>query len=209
MNPIPKPAIVGAAATSLASALLADETASVDSLISQLKNKDDNVRGPAWRQAGSYGARAVKPLAELIGHPDLETDRAARRALAQIVHEAGQPGHSGQAKAVSAELAQLLSTQSTPIQSEALWLLSEIAGDAAVAAMANLLSNPQVREDARCALTRLPGRAATKALRRALISAPDEFKPALAQSLRVRGVRVDGFPSQKLKPGSKGRETPH
>jgi HEAT repeat protein len=186
MNTSTKNLSLGVAALSLASASPAAETADLDSLISRLKTPDDNVRGPAWKQAGAYGAPAVKPLAELMTHPDQETARAACRALGQVVHEAGQPGREAQAKAVSAALVELLSNQSAQVQRDALWLLSEIAGDSAVRPMAALLSNPQVREDARCALTRMPGKAAVRALRSALKSAPEEFKPALAQSLRVR-----------------------
>ena len=47
--------------------------------------------------------------------------------------------------------------------------------------MAGLLSDPVFREEARCALTRLPGRKATAALRTAFTSAPEEFKFALAE----------------------------
>jgi bilin biosynthesis protein len=187
MNTTAKTTSLGVAAASLASASSAAENASVESLISQLKNKDDNIRGPAWKNAGAFGAPAVRPLAELMMDPDQETARAARRALGQIVHEAGRPGQSARAKAISSALVQLLSGSSPAVQSEALWLLSEIAGDSAVSAMAVLLTNPQVREDARCALTRLPGRAATRALRSALASASEDFRPALTQSLRARG----------------------
>jgi hypothetical protein len=66
--------------------------------------------------------------------------------------------------------------------------------------MAALLLDPEVREDARCALMRLPGRKATASLRSAFAAAPEEFKFALAESLRQRGEKVKGYPSQKLVP---------
>jgi hypothetical protein len=47
---------------------------------------------------------------------------------------------------------------------------------------------------------RLPGSKVTKAFQRAFDSAPEEFKFALAESLRQRGKTVAGYPSQKLKP---------
>jgi HEAT repeat protein len=203
MNAMTKSISLGATAVALASASSGAEIPSMESLLSQLRNSDDNVRGPAWKNAGTYGAPAVEPLAKLMTDPDQETARAARRALGQIVHEAGRPGQSARAKAVSSSLVQLLSSSSTVVQAEALWLLSEIAGDTAVPAMATLLSNPQVREDARCALTRLPGQAASRALRSALASAPEDFKPALAQALRARGETVAGYPDQKLVPRRK------
>ena len=79
-------------------------------------------------------------------------------------------------------------------------MLSEIGGDDAIAPMAALLTDKEVREDARCALMRLPGKQATAALKSAFGSAPEEFKTALAESLRKRGETVDGHPSQKLVP---------
>jgi hypothetical protein len=79
-------------------------------------------------------------------------------------------------------------------------MLSEIGGDDAVAPMAALLTDKDVREDARCALMRLPGRKATAALKSAFDRAPEEFKFALAESLRARGEKVNGYPSQKLVP---------
>lgn len=66
--------------------------------------------------------------------------------------------------------------------------------------MAALLTNAEVREDARCALLRLPGPRPTAALRAAFRTAPEDFKYALADSLRQRGLDVQGYPSRKLVP---------
>jgi hypothetical protein len=79
-------------------------------------------------------------------------------------------------------------------------MLSEISGDDAVAPIATLLADPEVREDARCALMRLPARKSTAALKSAFATAPEEFKYALAESLRQRGEAVKGYPSQKRVP---------
>jgi hypothetical protein len=49
-------------------------------------------------------------------------------------------------------------------------------------------------------LTRLPGAQATAALKTAFASSPEEFKFALAESLRERGEKVEGYPSRKLVP---------
>jgi hypothetical protein len=87
-------------------------------------------------------------------------------------------------------------------------MLSEIAGDEAIEGMAALLTDQELREDARCSLTRLPGAKATAALKTALANAPEDFKPALAQSLRVRGLKVEGYPSQKLVPTKKTNVAP-
>ncbi len=82
-------------------------------------------------------------------------------------------------------------------------MLSEIAGDESVQPMAGLLTDNEVREDARAALERIPGARATAALQTALAAAPADFKPALAQALRKRGVQVQGYPSANLTPSRK------
>ena len=196
-----KTATLVAGATVLAGAARAAAgAASVDELIAAIKSKDDKVRGPAWQNAAPCGAPAVKPLAQVMTDPDFETARSAKRALWVIVRHAGRPGATKEAKAVTTELVPLLSGAPPVVQREALWMLSEIAADEAVAPMATLLSNAELREDARCALTRMPGSKATAALSKAFKSAPENFKPALADSLRARGEKVAGYPTQKLVP---------
>ena len=79
-------------------------------------------------------------------------------------------------------------------------MLSEIGTDDAIAPMAALLTDKEVREDARCALMRIPGSKTTKALKSAFASAPEDFKSALAESLRKLGEKVTGYPSLRLVP---------
>ncbi len=171
-----------------------------ESLIQNIQSKDDRVRGPAWQNAAPYGAAAILPLADVTTDSDFEVARSARRALYRIVRHAGRPGAAAEAKAVEQELIKLLCHDAALVRREALWMLSEIGGDDAVPPMAALLRDREAREDARCALTRLPGSAAIGALESAFESAPEEFKPALAESLRQRGQAVSGYPSQKLVP---------
>jgi hypothetical protein len=79
-------------------------------------------------------------------------------------------------------------------------MLSEIAGDEAAQPLATLLTNKELREDARMALERIDGKASLAALQAALATAPEDFRPNLAQSLRRRGVEVPGVPSARLVP---------
>jgi len=175
-------------------------TPSVDELIAAIKSKDDKVRGPAWQSAGACGAPAVQPLAAVMTDPDFEIARSARRAMWVIVRHAGRPGAEAERKAVQAALLPLLKDQPVPVRREVLWMLSEIADADAITPMAGLLTDAELREDARCALTRVPHPQATQALDTAFKTAPEDFKSALAESLRARGVTVAGYPSQKLKP---------
>ena len=57
-----------------------------------------------------------------------------------------------------------------------------------------------LREDARMALERIPIQRAVQALKAGFEIAPEDFKPNLAQSLRKRGVKVEGYPCVKLVP---------
>jgi hypothetical protein len=79
----------------------------------------------------------------------------------------------------------------------------QIAGEEAVEPVAALLAHKELGEDARMALERLPGEKATATLQAALASADEAAKPALAHSLRVRGVEVPGVPDLRLKPTKK------
>jgi len=194
MNPL----IGAAAAATTVSA--AARAASVEELITAIKSTNDAVRGPAWQNAGPMGAPAVKPLAAVMSDPDFEIARSAKRALWKIVRYAGRPGAEKEARAVQTELVDLLSSESVTVRREALWMLSEIADDRAVPPIAALLKDSTLREDARCALVRIPGAAATRALSSALQAAPADFKPALADGLRARGKKVNQPPSQKLVP---------
>ncbi len=188
---------IALAATTVSTA--ADAVA-VNDLVAKIKSTDDAVRGPAWQGAGPVGAPAVAPLADVMSDVNFEIARSAKRAIEKIVRHAGRPGAIGERKAVAGELTRLLRHANANVRRHAVWMLSEIGDDDAVAPMAELLSDSDVREDARCALTRVPGAKAAGALKQAMATAPEEFKYALAESLRARGEEAPGYPSRKLVP---------
>ena len=167
---------------------------------SNLTAKDDTVRTKAWKSAAALGPAAIKSLAGFLNHDDPETSRASKRALWKIVHSAGKPGSDALKTETVAELLPLLASSVAAARREALWMLSEIGGDECVASVARLLSDPQVREDACAALERIPGTASTAALQTALATVPEVFEPQVAKSLRRRGVKVNSYPTQNLKP---------
>jgi hypothetical protein len=200
-NELLSPVLAGAMATVLPVAVLGSE--SVGDLIAGIKSRDDKIRGPAWQGAAGAGALAVKPLADAMMDPDFEIARSAKRALYRIVRHAGRPGARKEAKAVTGELIQLLRSAHALVRREAAWMLSEIGADEAVKPLAALLSDPEAREDARCALMRFTSRKATSAFKTAFASAQEDFKPALAETLRARGIPVKGYASQKAVPSRK------
>jgi hypothetical protein len=196
-----KIAVGSALPVAAATAAARVDSAEVDKLISQIQSQDESVRDAAWQKAATVGWQGVKPLAALMTHPDFEVARSSKRALWKTVRHAGRPKAENERKTVQAELVALLdAANAAVVRREVLWMLSEI-GDASTAqSIARLLDELDVCEGARCALERMPGSEATRTLKKAMRSAPEKFRPALAHSLRVRGVRVEGYPSQKLKP---------
>ncbi len=178
----------------------ATDRAAVNKLLADLQSGDDAVRGAAWQGAAPLGAPAVKPLAGVMANQDFEIARAGKRALWKIVRYAARPKAEKEREAVQMELVFLLQPSPNPVRREILWMLSEIGDSRAVAPIAVWLADDTLREDARCALERIPGSKATHALEAALKTAPEDFRPALANSLRARGRKVNGYPSQKLVP---------
>jgi HEAT repeat protein len=182
--------------------------ADIQSLIDRIKNPDDATSGAAWQGAGPYGAAVVKPLAALMGDGNFELARKGKRALYLVVRHAGRPGASEERPAVERELILVLGSGPARVRREVVWMLSEIGSAGAVDAMAALLADQELREDARCALTRLPAPGAVAALKAAFATAPEDFKYALAESLRQRGETVGGYPSRKLVPTKQTSVTP-
>jgi len=177
------------------------EALTLELLIKNIQGADDTARAAARDNAGSVGAPAVLPLAKIAAGGELEVARAAQRAIQNIVYQAGRPGAENEAKAVAAELLKLLDdSQPLQLRRDVLWMTWQIAGEEAVQPVAALLANPDLHEDARMTLERLPGDKATAALKAALAGAGDAAKPALAHSLRVRGIQVPDVPDLRLKP---------
>ena len=182
--------------------------ADIQSLIDRIKNPDDAISGAAWQSAGPYGAAAVKPLAGLMGDGNFELARKSKRALYLVVRHAGRPRAGEEQQAVERELIVVVGSGPSRVRRDVLWMLSEIGSTDAVEAMAALLTDQELREDARCARTGLPEPGAVTALKAAFATAPEDFKFALAESLRQRGEKVEGYPSRKLVPTKQTSVTP-
>ena len=185
-----------------------NESWEIDGLIERIRSRDEAVSGAAWQSAGRYGAAAVQPLAKLMADGDFEVARKAKRALYLVVRHVGHPMAAGERRAVERELVVVVGSAPAPVRREVAWMLSEIGTDRCVGALAALLADEELREDARCALTRLPTPMAALALRTAFAGASGDFKYALAESLRQRGEKVAGYPSRKLVPTAQTSVTP-
>ena len=138
-----------------------------------------------------------------------ESVPASKRELWSVVRRAGRPGADQEKSAVVTQLLGLLATDAPlTARRELLWILSEIGGDESVGAVAALLADVPLREDARMVLQRIPGKASLQALESGLKSVPEDFKINMAQSLRARGVKVSGYPCRKMTPTRKTKVTP-
>jgi HEAT repeat protein len=208
-NKLKKLSLTAVATGVVAGTANAAESRAVNKLIARIKDKNDSVRTGAWLGAGKVGAPAVKPLAEVMTIKELELARAAKRGLWKIVRYVGRPGARNEKRAVVAELNGLLGDdQPVTVRREVLWMLSEIGRSRSVGPIAALLSNEELREDARMVLQRIPGRRSLDALKAGLKAAPKDFKMNIAQSLRQRGVRIRGLPCEKLVPTKKTNVKP-
>jgi hypothetical protein len=188
------------------------EELTIDALIAQIKDKDAKVRTRAWQSAGKVGAGALAPLAGVVKDGGLEMARAANQAMWQIVRYTGRPGAEDERKATVRALLALLGDDQWPVQlhRDVIWMLSEIInnGEIVPEGVAGFEKNAELREDVRAGLIRVPGDNATTVLKNALADAPEDFKPALACALRVRGVEVPEIPCPKLKGTKKTRVKP-
>jgi len=173
----------------------------VDELVAGIQSGDEHRRTETWQAAPGVGAAAVEPLADLVTDADLEVARAAMRGLWAVTRHAGRPD-AGDSRAEVVAALTPLATSDHPEQlhREVVWMLSEIGDEAIVPVLASLLSDDRLQEDARMALERIPGQASLAALRDGLEAAPENFKPHIAHSLRVRGEAVPDIPDTKLVP---------
>ncbi len=209
MKKLKKVSLAAVAAGAMAGTASAARNKTVDELMTGIRDNNAKVRTEAWLSAGEVGAAAVKPLARVMSNKELEVARAAKRGLWKIVRHAGRPGAGNEKRAVVAKLVELLGDeQPVPVRREVLWMLSEIGSRRFIKQIAALLSNRELREDARMVLQRIPNRGALAALRAGLKAAPEDFKLNIAQSLRQRGVKVRGLPCVKLVPTKKTNVKP-
>jgi HEAT repeat protein len=201
MNNSKKVSLAAAAAGVMSGTAGAARKKAVDELMAGIRDDNDKVRAEAWLGAGEVGAAAVKPLAKVMTDKDFEIARAAKRGLWKVVRHVGRPGAGNERRAVIGELVELLDDeQPVPVRREVLWMLSEIGTRRSIKPIAALLSNRELREDARMVLQRIPSKSALAALKAGLEDAPEDFKLNIAQSLRQRGVEVSGLPCVKLVP---------
>jgi len=154
-------------------------------LLTDLQSKDKDVRFAAWRAADRSNAAGIPRIAALVAGSDPGIAKAARESLITMTHSVGRDT-SGRGPVVSGLLKLTAADNALAVRTLAFRLLSQIAGEDSVAAIAKHLAAADVREEAIYALERIPGPAASRALIAAYKAAPDEFKPRILFALGHR-----------------------
>lgn len=184
---------IGVSAIKPLAAIIAQTAPVVAALAKELAVLDRAVPNDESRE------RIIAKQAEL--NRPLEAGRTAKRCLWKIVRHVGRPGASEEKETAARELLGLLSeSQPVVVRREVVSMLSEIADDDAVEAIADLLDNEELRDEACDALERIPTKSALAALQTALQTASGDFRISIARSLRARGMEVPDSPSEESRP---------
>ncbi len=155
--------------------------------LDDLQSESADVRFAAWRQAGEASPAVIGPLGKLVGSEKPGVAKAAREALTTMTHAVGKDTGAANRAAVVKGLLDLAGAGSAlPVRVHALRLLSGVAGEGSVAAIARWIQAPDVREEVVYCIERIPGDASIKALLAAYKDAGDDFKPRILAALGHR-----------------------
>ena len=160
-----------------------------DKLLADIQSDDKDVRFAAWRAAGDADPSAIAALSKLVDLKDKPgVAKAAREAIITMTHSVGKDTAHPKRAAVNKELLAVATadTSSNAARIHCLRLLSNIAPEASVPALAKLLANADLQEEAIYAIERIPGVASNKALTAAYRPAKDDFKPRILGALGHR-----------------------
>jgi len=154
--------------------------------LSDIQSDSADTRFAAWRQAGEASPAVVPQLARLAARQD-GVGKAAREALTSMAHSVGQDPASANRAAVEKGLVEIGGPDyALPVRVHALRLLSNIAGEGSVPAIAKWIGTAELREEVVYCLERIPGEASNKALLTAYKDAADDFKPRILAALGHR-----------------------
>lgn len=134
------------------------------SLMADIRSGDRGLRHRAIVQSTLIGTPLIADLGRALGG-DPAIVRAAQEALRRVVHHAARPRAASERRTACRELLKLTDPAlPRAARVEALSLLGCVGNADVVPGLAGLLKDPDVAEEARMALARLPGSAARRAL---------------------------------------------
>ena len=155
--------------------------------LSDIQSDNADVRFAAWRQAGEVDAETIPQLGKLAASENPGVAKAAREALTTIAHSVGKEISAPKRAGVVKRLVEVGGAgYSIPVRALAYRLLSQVAGDDVVPAIAKSIHDTDLREEVVYCLERIPGSASLKALQAAYRDAKDDFKPRILAALGHR-----------------------
>ncbi len=161
--------------------------AELEQFLGKISSDNGDVRREAFEDAKRYGAAAVVPLGPFLFGENRSVARAAQLSIEAIVAHAGRPDAGPECAAVGRALVELMGQPGPPTtHAFVIRQLALVGSDEAVPALARLLDDEALREDARQALHRIPGDAATQALIAALPKADPDFRAGIIFALGNR-----------------------
>ena len=174
--------------------------------LEELKSDNPKIRFEAWNNAHKVSPDIIVRVGILGGNTDQAIAHAARQALRRMVHHAARPGQPPNSRQyITYQLGRLLRIcRANEVRRETLNLLGIVGTDDAADHIATMLSNVDLRDDARMALERLPGPAATNALIKAL-STRGDFELRIIEALGQRGDKL-ALPALKQRAADPDRD---
>ncbi len=151
--------------------------------------RSDNVeqRFAAWRSAAEMEANIIPDLGKIAATASSPgVAKAAREAMQTLVNSLGKEPSPKRAEAVRELLALASGHAPVPLRGLAFRLLSLIAGEDSVPAIAKWLTHAELGEEAAFCLERIPGASAIQALTAAYRNVNDSFKPRILAALGHR-----------------------
>lgn len=180
---------IGAAVTVLMQfAALAQEgiDAQVEAAIKDYLEHRSETYLEVYARVSQLGADALTALLKLAAKQNTSEGLAAQRVAEAIVHAASAKGVEERSKVTRALINALHLELPVETKQFVINLLGYSGTDDAVDALAKLLGDEALREDARRALERIPGEAAAKAILEALPKATGRFKAGLINTLGMK-----------------------
>jgi HEAT repeat protein len=163
-------------------------TPASEKFLTAIRNDDAEIRYAAWSRAGEADSEVIPELAKLLVAAQPGVRKAADESLKNIVHSVGKEPAGARRTAVVRQFIALTATGPVWVRTIALRHLSLIGGDETVPAVAKLLRNAELQEEAAFCLERIPGSASNAALMSALPEVSDAFKPRILAALGHRQV---------------------
>jgi len=158
--------------------------------LGEIQSDSADVRFAAWRQAASAPPAVIPALGRLAASEKPGVAKAAREALTTMTHAVGKDAAAPNRAAVVKGLTELTGAGSAlPVRVLALRLLSGVAGEDSVPAIAKWMGSPELREEAVYCLERIPGKASEQAILASYRTAADEFKPRILAALGHRQAK--------------------